>query len=537
MALLLGAALWHGLRPIIDLDLWWHMRLGEQLLATHSLIDRDPFSFTFADHPWPYKDAGWAVLVWGLWSVGGSAAIVIAKATLLVATLGLAWFHLARQRCLPMAAAVVGTAIIGEAIAFRFTERGASVGLTLMLAVVVLVHRDRAGHGGLPWAIALVAILANLHRSALLLPIVLAGHAATRSVEHLLGAPDTRWRRAWIIAIAGSLATLATPFGTAILTTTHTLVDEHAALMTEWAPVSWPLVRELTPASVLTAALAVTAVVLGMVQRPRNWWDIALGLGGLALGSQALRHLPYLAVLGAAPGMSALARWPSAWTGRLRHVIAVSAATAALLLQVMSPLPSPSLGLTPAHFPERGVAFIRNQAPATRLRGHLIHEFAFGGFLIFHLWPQVRAYVDGRTDLVYPAAFVARHAAALANPDVFAREVERWDLQWVWLDNAPFRSTRVFLDRDPRWALVHVSRRSLVYVRRDGINAALAETGYRWLWPHDLGGSLARAQAAGALAEALSELQRMIREDPDNPYPRALLDRVDARRLGDHSSR
>ncbi|HWB74998.1 MAG TPA: hypothetical protein VG755_08575 [Nannocystaceae bacterium] len=523
LALLVVAAAWHGLRPLVDLDVWWQLKLGEQILATQTLVDRDPFSFTFADTPWPYKDAGAAVIMWLLWTLGGSAALVIAKAVLLVVTVVMVFQLLHRVRGLAFAPALVGSALAFEALAFRFSERPASVAITATVLVLVLVERDRRDRRGLWWSVLVTAVLANLHRSAVLLPLLLGAHAAVCTLEAKLLGQSRRWQRAWAIAIAAAIATLATPFGLAIYTTTATLVDAHAAMMTEWAPPTYELVRALSPASFGTALLAVLAIVLGLARSPRAWWDVVLATMALALGSQALRHLPLLAIFAVGPGMTAIAARSEVWTGRLRHVIACGAAMIALVAQLARPLATPSLGLTPAHYPERGLAFVRSLAPELRPRGPLFHEFAYGGFFIFHLWPDHRVYIDGRTDLVYPSSFVARWLAATSDPRVFAEETERWDLQWVWLDNAPFRGARAFFDRDPRWALVHVSQRSLIYVRRDGDNAVLAEQAYRWLSPHDLTGSLARAHAQGRLDAALGELERMIAEDPDNPYPQAVL--------------
>lgn len=527
LALLVLAASWHGLRPLVDLDVWWQLRLGEQILATQTLVDRDPFSFTFADAPWSYKDAGAAVIMWLLWALGGSAALVIVKAVLLVVTVLMVFHLLHHVRALALGPSIVGSALAFDAFAFRFTERPASVAITATVLVLVLIERDRLGRRGLWWSVLVTAVLANLHRSAVLLPLVLAAHAGVCTFEAKLLAQSRRWLRAWAIAIAAAIATLATPFGIAIYTTTSTLVDAHAAMMTEWAPLSWPLVRELSPASVGTAMLAVVAIVLGLARTPRAWWDVVLSTMALALGLQALRHLPYLAILAVGPGMTAIAARSEAhskvWSGRLRHVIACGAAAVALVAQLARPLATPSLGLAPAHYPERGLAFVHSLPPELRPRGPLFHEFAYGGFFIFHLWPSQRVYIDGRTDLVYPASFVARWLAATTDPRVFAEETARWDLQWIWLDNAPFRGARVFFDRDPRWALVHVSQRSLIYVRRDGNNAALAAKAYRWIWPHDLTGSLAYAHSQGQLDAALAELERMIAEDPDNPYPQAVL--------------
>ena len=39
-------------RPLADPDIGWHIRTGEQILATHSLPRTDPFSSTMHGQPW-----------------------------------------------------------------------------------------------------------------------------------------------------------------------------------------------------------------------------------------------------------------------------------------------------------------------------------------------------------------------------------------------------------------------------------------------------------------------------------------------------
>src|ERR1700676_910850 len=47
-----GAAFYTGLAFYVDPDLWWHLRVGENILATHHLPTSDPYSFTVSGAPW-----------------------------------------------------------------------------------------------------------------------------------------------------------------------------------------------------------------------------------------------------------------------------------------------------------------------------------------------------------------------------------------------------------------------------------------------------------------------------------------------------
>lgn len=527
LALMGLAALIHGLRPIIDLDLWWHMRLGELLVRGEPDTSVDVFSHTYAGVPWPWKDWGTAILFHGLWQLGGAAAILGFKAVLFVGTAWLLWVLLRHERKVPPALAVLVSAATLDAVAFRFTERAASVSLVILLGVLVLIERDRRGARGLWWVVPLTILNANLHRAALLLPVVLGAYAAACLLEAKLGR-ERPWRRAAWVTVGSAVGCLVTPYGIAIVTTTVALMGQHSPLITEWAPVSAELVWALTPASFVVMGLAAAGALLGAwKQRPWAAWELVLAALAFGLGLGSMRHLPVLALLGAGPAASGLAVLSRAWTGRLAGLIAVGSAAVLLAATVARPVALPGTALAPAHFPERGLAFVQGLPPELRPRGHVLNEFGYGGFIIFHLWPEHRVYIDGRTDLVYPASFVERYVQCLHDGRAFAEEARARELEWVWLDNVPVDGGRLHFDLQPGWTLVHASRRALIYVRDDGPNAALArEHGYRWLAPHDLLGSLRAAAARGQGPAALAELRRMVEDDPENPWALAVLAQV-----------
>ncbi|MEM9453555.1 MAG: hypothetical protein AAGF11_05200 [Myxococcota bacterium] len=524
LGLVAVAVLVHGLRPIIDLDLWWHMRLGELLLAGEPDTSVEPFSHTHAGAPWGWKDWGSAVLFHGLWRLGGPAAIIGFKALAFGGVAALLWQLLRVERRIPAALALLMCAVTLGAAEFRFTERASSISLVVLLATLVLIERDRRGAAGLGWVIPLTILNANLHRAALLLPVVVGAYAAACWLEARMGR-DRDWRRPALVAVGTGLGCLVTPYGIAIVTTTVALMGQHSPLITEWAPVSVALIEALTPMSFAAIGLGGIGAALGQWKR-RPWepWDLTLVAMAFGLGLGSMRHLPVLAVLVVGPAAGGLAVLGRAWTGRLRGLIALAAAAVLLAYTFTRPIALPGSALAPAHFPERGLAFVRSLPDQLRPRGALFNEFGYGGFLIFHLWPRHRVFIDGRTDLVYPASFVERYIECLRDPQALMREADERDLQWALLDNVPHDRGRLHFDLNPAWTLVHASRRSLVYVRTQGANAALARAhGYRLLHAHDLPGSVQAAAARGHGDAALAELRRMAEDDPDNPYPLVLL--------------
>ncbi len=525
LLLLMGGLAFEGLRPVADLDVWWHIQLGEVMLSTGSLVPSDVFSYTRFGTPWPWKDWGTALLLWSTWSLGGTAALVVLKASMLLGTASIQWRALRRVRGLPRSVATLAVALCMSAASFRFTERGATVSLVLVAAVAWLIDRHRAGKRGLLWVVPVVILNANVHRGVLVLPVLLVALATVELVEARVLARARPWRHALLVASLGSLAILATPFGTRIITTTVALMGQHSPLITEWAPVELSLVQRLSPATLAVIPFVVGGGLLNLA-RTRDPWDAVVVVLALGLGLQSIRHLPYIALLGAGPaatGWASIGR--TIWTGRLQSLIAIASATGALLYALGRPLPPPSFGLAPAHYPEKGVAFIEREG----LAGPMFNDFGYGGFLIFHLWPEHRVYIDGRTDLVYTPRMVERYIASAMDPNVFAQEADAHRVQFVIVDNSPMQGTFAHLDRNPRWALVQASRRSLIYVRRGGLNDAVADRlAYRWLWPHALERSIIEADRQGHGQKAMDELARMRAEDPGNLWAEAAHRRFEA---------
>src|ERR1700733_5401981 len=49
---LLGRVFYEARAFFVDPDLWWHIRIGQNILATHHWPTTDPFSYTVGGNPW-----------------------------------------------------------------------------------------------------------------------------------------------------------------------------------------------------------------------------------------------------------------------------------------------------------------------------------------------------------------------------------------------------------------------------------------------------------------------------------------------------
>src|SRR5215472_101918 len=49
---LVGKMFYEGRKLLIDPDVWWHIKTGQAILATHHFPTADPYSFTVHGQPW-----------------------------------------------------------------------------------------------------------------------------------------------------------------------------------------------------------------------------------------------------------------------------------------------------------------------------------------------------------------------------------------------------------------------------------------------------------------------------------------------------
>src|SRR5260370_5293320 len=88
--MLVGAVFIAGQYFAVDPDLWWHIKNGQNILATHRWPTADPYSFTVAGTPWLSYEWLCDVLFWAVApfaGVRGLDALLIVFGTAIVIAL------------------------------------------------------------------------------------------------------------------------------------------------------------------------------------------------------------------------------------------------------------------------------------------------------------------------------------------------------------------------------------------------------------------------------------------------------------------
>ena len=215
-------------RPLADADIGWHIRTGEQILATHSLPRTDPFSSTMQGQPWFAWEWLYDIVLGILHRACGLNGVVWLCAVLVAAVFAMLLSQLIK-RGTGLLLAVVLMLLAEAAATIHLYARPHIVSWLFSLLWFIALERwecwDRANQGSLPrwlpWFFpASMLLWVNLH-GGWLFGIALLGVYAFASFVESLRALDAfakiraahRARALALAWVASAVATLVNPFG------------------------------------------------------------------------------------------------------------------------------------------------------------------------------------------------------------------------------------------------------------------------------------------------------------------------------------
>jgi hypothetical protein len=473
-----------------DGDTGWHIITGKWILANGRVPDQDLFSYTRAGQPWVAWEwlwdvaFGWVYLHWGL-------AAVVAVNIVVLGTVSAWLFRLARRSSGSSLLAIVFTIVAMTCTSIHWLARPHLMSWILLLAFYSLLERAREGRpGGLLWLPLLTVLWTNLHGGFIIGLIVVGTYAAGELIRFAVE-PQAGPRRAalgqarrYLFVLAGcAAATLLNPYG-------YKLHVHIFGYLTE--PFHFQNVSEyLSPDFRHPIGKFLTVMILsGVVAAAWDLWHRRfvyplLLVGWTYAALLSIRNVPVFAIL-AAPRVAAcaadlLARLERAdvagWlrrgvagfnrfgrdigmVDRLTRIPAVSVAVVLVLALLFRAEASAKFRAEydPQRYPARAVEFLRDQGLLERV----YTDDEWGDYLIYRLYPQLKVFVDGRTDF-YGAAFERSFSAALWARWNWEKPLNAYGVQTVLLPvDSPLSPT---LKESSRWRTVYDDRVALVFRR------------------------------------------------------------------------
>jgi hypothetical protein len=415
-----------------DAGIGWHVRTGQQILATHAIPRVDSFSVSMQGRPWFAWEWLYDVVAGWLESVAGLNGVVWFTGVVIAATF--AWlFRLLVARGTDFFVTLGLTLLAASAGTIHFLARPHVVSWLLTLAWFGILVSEERGWGARKrrlWMLPLLMVLwVNVHGGFLvgfvLLGIFWAGAvwewwtAKEARIEEVLQkfAAARRIKDLTLVGVVCVLTSLVNPYGWKLHEHIYRYLTNRF-LMDHIEEFQSPNFHGIAQ-KCFGLLILITLVAFGMPTLLRKKREVRVGqphvsemltvLFAVYAGLYASRNIPVAAMLLAmvvGPRLNEIPfvrefsqRMAAVETGMRGHVWAVSAVVITFLIalnggrvgsnQVMD------AHFDPARMPVKAVDFLKQQ----KSDGPIFSPDYWGGYLIYRFYPEARVVVDDRHDL------------------------------------------------------------------------------------------------------------------------------------------
>jgi hypothetical protein len=445
------------------IDLAYHVKAGELMVAEGALPRTDALAWTTAGRPWLDQNWGAQLVLYGIWRLGGFPLIVVVNALVAVATWGLV--AAACRRRTANLRLIAGAVLTGYAVAAAtFSARPQMFSLLLFAAELYLLEVARTRPRAALAIPLLMPLWANLH-GAFVVGIGLLVIEVAAAVWRRDRPGAVRYLLVTMASVAGLLVN---PWGVGVLGYAVSLPANRvvSGMISEWGPTN---VRDLTGILVLGASvvLVVALVRAPAPQRvPEQLLRMAL-LGGLAFW--AVRGVAWFG-LALPVALCALARpRPPRPAGADRGVPAVTGLVLAMLAAALVVASPPVQRTLDDSRPELNAAPVATAdwLAAHPQPGRMFNYQPWGSYLELRLGPRVQVGFDSRIELP-PAARWDRYLAVLAGRWDTERLLDEWGVGHVVISRRASPALVELLEASGRWRLVFSDGDERIYQRVAG---------------------------------------------------------------------
>lgn len=471
-AFLVGAAFYCGRAFVVDPDLWWHIKTGQTILATHHWPTTDPYSFTVHGQPWiAFEWLGDCLIATAnqLWGVRGLDLLLIVMGSAVLVAL----YVLGTVRSGKSKAGFLGVALLCPLAFPSFTLRSQMLGYLLLAVTVVILEFFRQGKRWVIWVLPpLLLMWVNTHGSWIVGLGTILVYLACGLVEfRRRGIEAIRWsirerRDLSVVFLLCLIAVTITPYGTRLAAFPFSVASSlpiSFATILEWQPMPFQILGGKIFLALVLGFFFLQAA-FDFTWRLEEW---LLFLGATAMAVIHVRFIlvfvPFFAPLLA----TVLARWIDSYHRTKDKYVLNGLLMAGVVIAMVHYFPTRANleGKVADAFPVQAVEYLQQHA----IPGPMFDSYGFGGYLIWSMSPQQKIFIDGRSE-IYEHGGVLRDYSDLTQMKPGGLDVlRRYKIQSCLLErNEPLS---VVLSALPDWEKIYSDHTGVLFVRRKA-NAA-----------------------------------------------------------------
>jgi hypothetical protein len=386
----------------VDPDMWWHIKIGDSILATHYWPTTDIYSFTVAGQPWlAYEWLGEVLLAWvnRIGGIRGLEVLLIALSSIIVLSLyGLGTLCSGNSK-----AGFVAASILLPLATVSFTLRPQMLGYLFLILTVIALERFRQGKRMALWFVPLMMLLwVNTHGSWIIGLGTIFVYWMSGLFDFRVGSLEAvRWTGDERRILAGVfllslMAVPITPYGARIAASPFEFAFSlplNSAYISEWQPMPFNMFGGQLFLGILLAVIALQVVW----QFKWRLEHLALFIAGVMMACLHVRFVLLFVPFFMQPLSAMLARWIPHYDASkdkftLNAALAVGVGACVILFfPSRAELRRDAAG----HFPVDALEYLnRNPAPEP-----MYNTYGFGGYLVWSRGPVHRVFIDGRGDV------------------------------------------------------------------------------------------------------------------------------------------
>lgn len=468
---LLGAAIVGAVARIaraffVDPDVWWHIKQGAAILATHHVPTKDIYSLTLSGRSWTAYEWLGDVMLAAAYQIGGfrglEALLVVLGSAILIALYALGTIRSGNSK-----AAFVATAGVFVLATVSFNLRPQMLGYLFLILTLIVLERFRQGKRRAVWALPILMLIwVNAHGSWIIGLGLIGIYLASGLIEFQVGdiearrwSPSDRLRLGSVLGLCAG-ATLITPYGAGLAKYPFEVAFSlplGVANVAEWQPISFgsPLGKVLL--------VALLGIIVFQVTYRLAWRleEFTLFLFATTVACLHIRFLLIFVPVFVPLLATILAHWVPRYERAKDRYLLNAALMAVVLTAIVWYFPTQAelkqdVSKT---YPVAAVDYLDHHS----VPGPMFNSYDFGGYLILSRGPEHKVFLDGRSEL-YERGGVLADYIEIANikPDVLSL-LQKYGFQSCLINHDEALAT--VLAALPDWQKAYEDSTSVLFVR------------------------------------------------------------------------
>ena len=438
-------------RLLWDAGIGWHIRNGQNILATHAVPRKDSFSATMSGHLWYAWEWLYDAAIGWIYNRSGLNGVVFVSALVIASTLSLV-FRCSLRRGGGLAVSLLLFVLSTTASSIHFLARPHVVGW--LLAVWWFSILDKSSREGVGvrrlWLLPpLMLLWANLH-GGFILGFVLLGIYLFADILTLLGCREVderrraRKRAVMLMAFGGAsfLASMVNPYGIGLHIHVYQYLTNRFLMhhINEFRRPDFDGV----PAQAFLLMIALSGAAIVAARGRMRWANWLLVTFAIFSGMYAARNIPFasmLLMMVTAPLLTGKLERTTTFLARFerwRNVdlsgripvwpIAVAVVSAAICLEQGRLFGKQLMAahFDPSRFPVQTTELFERQGN----REPIFSLDAWGGYFIYRLYPENKVFVDDRHDF-YGEPYIRDYLKVIHLEQGWEQVLDEWKVDLI----------------------------------------------------------------------------------------------------------